>query len=108
MRLGSQTGYGGDRTRRHQHRFPEAGISLSKEAAAAPPPRETGAGVNHSARYRRVACFGIYYLIYFFCAYLYAGQSMAQSPVRVWEDSMMIPSSVEGLPDPNPPFDFFN
>jgi tetratricopeptide (TPR) repeat protein len=29
-------------------------------------------------------------------------------PVRVWEDSMTIPTSEEGLPDPNPPFDFFN
>ena len=28
--------------------------------------------------------------------------------VRVWEDSMTIPTSEEGLPDPNPPFDFFN
>ncbi len=30
------------------------------------------------------------------------------TPVRVWEDSMTIPTSDEGLPDPNPPFDFFN
>lgn len=30
------------------------------------------------------------------------------TPVRVWEDSMSIPTSDEGLPDPNPPFDFFN
>jgi tetratricopeptide (TPR) repeat protein len=29
-------------------------------------------------------------------------------PVRVWEDSMTILTSEEGLPDPNPPFDFFN
>ena len=28
--------------------------------------------------------------------------------VRVWEDSMTIPTSEEGLPDRNPPFDFFN
>ena len=28
--------------------------------------------------------------------------------VRVWEDSMTIPTSEEQLPDPNPPFDFFN
>jgi tetratricopeptide (TPR) repeat protein len=33
---------------------------------------------------------------------------MAQSPVQVWEDFMVIPTSVEGLPDPNPPFDLFN
>ena len=28
--------------------------------------------------------------------------------VRVWEDSMTTPTSEEGLPDPNPPFDFFS
>jgi hypothetical protein len=28
--------------------------------------------------------------------------------VRFWEDSTIIPTSEEGLPDPNPPFDFFN
>ena len=28
--------------------------------------------------------------------------------VRVWKDSMVIPTSEEGLPDPNPPFDLFN
>ena len=28
--------------------------------------------------------------------------------VRVWEDSMVIPTSVEGPPDLNPPFDLFN
>ena len=28
--------------------------------------------------------------------------------VRLWEDSMVIPTSEEGLPDPNPPFDLFN
>jgi tetratricopeptide (TPR) repeat protein len=34
---------------------------------------------------------------------------MAKSPgcVRVWEDSTLIPTSEEGLPDPNPPFDLF-
>src|SRR5262249_46573443 len=30
------------------------------------------------------------------------------SCVRVWEDSIVIPTSEEGLPDPNPPFDLFN
>src|SRR2546427_12698655 len=29
-------------------------------------------------------------------------------PVRVWQDSKIIPTSEEGLPDPNPPFDLFN
>src|SRR2546430_16579081 len=28
--------------------------------------------------------------------------------VRLWEDSMVIPTSEEGLPDPNQPFDLFN
>src|SRR2546429_2772607 len=28
-------------------------------------------------------------------------------PVRLWEDSKVIPTSEEGLPDPNPPFDLF-
>src|SRR5437016_12787732 len=28
--------------------------------------------------------------------------------VRVWEGSEPIPTSEEGLPDPNPPFDLFN
>jgi tetratricopeptide (TPR) repeat protein len=28
--------------------------------------------------------------------------------VRVWEDSLTIPTSEEGLPDPNPPFEFFS
>jgi tetratricopeptide (TPR) repeat protein len=36
-----------------------------------------------------------------------AGQRRAK-PVRVWEDSTTIPTSEEGQPDPNPPFDFFN
>src|SRR5437660_8117841 len=30
------------------------------------------------------------------------------SRVRVWQDSQIIPTSEEGLPDPNPPFDLFN
>ena len=28
-------------------------------------------------------------------------------PVRFWEDSKVMPTSEEGLPDPNPPFDLF-
>ena len=31
----------------------------------------------------------------------------AAPAVRVWQDSMVIPTSEEGLPDPNPPFDEF-
>jgi tetratricopeptide (TPR) repeat protein len=49
--------------------------------------------------------------IFFFCflgANLTWAGSTAKTPVRVWEDSMTIPTSVEGLPDPNPPFDLFN
>ncbi len=49
------------------------------------------------------------YLIYFFSAsFCCAGQDIAKTPVRIWEDSTMIPTSVEGFPDPNSPFDFFN
>jgi tetratricopeptide (TPR) repeat protein len=39
-----------------------------------------------------------------------AGTVIAQqgpSPVRVWEDTMTLPTYEEGLPDPNPPFDYF-
>ena len=38
------------------------------------------------------------------CAAAWAAPSSA---VRVWEDSRVIPTSEEGLPDPNPPFDQF-
>src|SRR5436305_14325776 len=31
----------------------------------------------------------------------------AQGQVKVWEDTLRIPSSEEGLPDENPPFDLF-
>src|SRR6266852_519588 len=42
------------------------------------------------------------------CAWAWAGSaSKSTSPVRVWEDSITIPTSEEGLPDPNPPFDLF-
>src|SRR5262249_41400740 len=39
-----------------------------------------------------------------------SAQSAAKipAPVRVWQGTMTIPTSVEGLPDPNPPFDLFN
>lgn len=38
-----------------------------------------------------------------------AAENAAMPPqVRVWEDSKIIPTSEEGLPDPNPPFDLFN
>lgn len=35
------------------------------------------------------------------------GQSPTPAPVRVWQDTVMIPTYEEGLPDPNPPFDLF-
>jgi hypothetical protein len=44
---------------------------------------------------------------------LAAGRSLAgdssvePAPVRVWQDTITIPSYEEGLPDPNPPFDYF-
>lgn len=30
-----------------------------------------------------------------------------QQPVRVWQDSLVLPTYAEGLPDPDPPFDAF-
>ncbi len=36
-----------------------------------------------------------------------AGDSPVMTPVRVWQDTITIPSYEEGLPDPNPPFDYF-
>lgn len=36
-----------------------------------------------------------------------AAQAQGKNAVRVWEDTMTIPTSEEGLPDPNPPFDLF-
>ena len=37
-----------------------------------------------------------------------AGDSSVEpAPVRVWQDTITIPSYEEGLPDPNPPFDYF-
>ena len=38
-----------------------------------------------------------------------SAQEVQKTParVRVWQDTLTIPTSVEGLPDPNPPFDLF-
>ena len=55
----------------------------------------------------RRACRRRCYWLLLLCASFCAGQQ-AKDPVRVWEDSTVIPTSVEGLPDPNPPFDLFN
>lgn len=60
--------------------------------------------ITNSAR--RWTCPSIFFL--FFVANLAWAAPIAKVPVRVWEDSMTIPTSVEGLPDPNPPFDLFN
>ena len=42
-----------------------------------------------------------------FLAILTSAQSIASSAVRVWQDTMEIPTYEEGLPDENPPFDQF-
>ena len=57
-------------------------------------------------RLRRACPRGCYWL-FFLCATLCVAQQ-AEVPVRMWEDSRIIPTSVEGIPDPNPPFDLFN
>src|SRR6266851_2411707 len=57
---------------------------------------------------RKAASVGFFALV-LSCGLARAGTAGgATTPVRVWEDSMTIPTSEEGLPDPNPPFDFFN
>lgn len=49
-------------------------------------------------------------LALFLCSGEIAAQNASRQspPVRVWEDTRVIPTSEEGLPDPNPPFDLFN
>jgi tetratricopeptide (TPR) repeat protein len=51
------------------------------------------------------ACFGLLTLT--FTLGLSASDAHTAQPVRFWEDSKVIPTSEEGLPDPNPPFDLF-
>ncbi len=63
--------------------------------------------VSRKARPRLLcaACYG-----FVACAVVAGFPARAQeapAPVRVWEDVMSLPTSAEGLPDPNPPFDLF-
>jgi Flp pilus assembly protein TadD len=47
-------------------------------------------------------------VVWFSVASLAQPAPAAAPAVRVWQDSKTIPTSEEGLPDPNPPFDLFN
>src|SRR6266581_507846 len=58
---------------------------------------------------RKAASIAFFALVLSSCGLAWAGSAgTSTTPVRVWEDSITIPTSEEGLPDPNPPFDFFN
>jgi len=58
---------------------------------------------------RKAASLALFALVLSSCSLAWAAAAgMPTTPVRVWEESMTIPTSEEGLPDPNPPFDFFN
>src|ERR1700730_9857423 len=58
---------------------------------------------------RKCASIALFAVVLPSCGWAWAeSASKPTTPVRVWEDSMTIPTSEEGLPDPNPPFDFFN
>ena len=60
---------------------------------------------------RKVACIACLAALGFtFLSVDLRGENAAPEPsrVRVWQDSQIIPTSEEGLPDPNPPFDLFN
>ena len=60
---------------------------------------------------RKVACIACLAALGFtFLSVDLRGENTAPEPsrVRVWQDSQIIPTSEEGLPDPNPPFDLFN
>ncbi len=63
------------------------------------------------AKQRKAACIACLAALGFtFLSVNLWGENAAPEPsrVRVWEDSQIIPTSEEGLPDPNPPFDLFN
>jgi tetratricopeptide (TPR) repeat protein len=61
--------------------------------------------VGHAGK---AASAGLFVLV-LNCGLAWSGAAGGSTmPVRVWQDSMTIPTSEEGLPDPNPPFDFFN
>jgi len=66
-------------------------------------------GVAISVGYARKAASLGFFALVLSCGLAWAGAAgRSTMPVRVWEDSMTIPTSEEGLPDPNPPFDFLN
>src|SRR5713226_7476019 len=63
------------------------------------------------AKQRKAACIACLATLGFtFLSVNLWGENADPEPsrVRVWEDSKIIPTSEEGLPDPNPPFDLFN
>jgi tetratricopeptide (TPR) repeat protein len=61
------------------------------------------------AKARKAVSIAMFGMALSSCGLAWAGSAgRSTTPVRVWEDSMTIPTSEEGLPDPNPPFDFFN
>ena len=62
-----------------------------------------------SSNARKICSIAVFVLALSSCVSAWAGPaSRPVTPVRVWEDSMTFPTSEEGLPDPNPPFDFLN
>jgi len=66
-------------------------------------------GVRIAVAYARKAASVGFFALVLSCGVAWAGAAgRSTMPVRVWEDSMTIPTSEEGLPDPNPPFDFLN
>ena len=54
-----------------------------------------------------IASFALVALTVFSSSLWASDAHTAAQPVRFWEDSKDIPTSEEGLPDPNPPFDLF-
>jgi len=71
---------------------------------------ETSHDVAVSSSYaRKCGSVTLFALVLSSCGLAWTGTAgRPTTPVRVWEESMTIPTSEEGLPDPNPPFDFFN
>ena len=65
--------------------------------------------VRLSVGYARKAASAGFFVLLLNCGVAWSGAAGGSTmPVRVWQDSMTLPTSEEGLPDPNPPFDFFN
>jgi tetratricopeptide (TPR) repeat protein len=68
---------------------------------------QTNRTIFTSARILNKTCLAVLVTVWF-CAASWAQPAPAVAPaVRVWQDSKTIPTSEEGLPDPNPPFDLF-